>query len=158
MNNLKIDSSWEPPKSPVGMLQEDFWPDTWKILVACILHNQTARKQVDKVYPELFERYPSAKKMSRANPVELAELLRPLGLYNRRSKSLIRFSEDFQDKEWEMPSELYACGDYADDCYSVFCLGNWEEVESEDGSLKRYLQWLRDEYNAGAPATEALLY
>ena len=141
-------SSWKPPKSPVGMLQEDLWPDTWKILVACILHNQTARKQVDLVYPELFNKYPSSEVMALADPAELAELLRPLGLYNRRSKSLIRFSKEFESADWSMPSELYACGEYADDCYSVFCLGDWKGIESEDGSLKRYLQWLRSIENA----------
>ena len=148
MIELHTSSTWVPPKSPVGMLQEDLWPDTWKILVACILHNQTARKQVDRVYPELFARYPDPESMAAAEPTDLAELLRPLGLYNRRSKALIRFSEDFQNKEWHMPSELYACGEYADDCYSVFCLGDWEGVQSEDGSLKRYLQWLRSNNNA----------
>jgi methyl-CpG-binding domain protein 4 len=130
------------------MLQEDLWPDAWKILVACILHNQTARKQVDRVYPELFNKYPSSEVMALADPAELAELLRPLGLYNRRSKSLIRFSKEFESADWSMPSELYACGEYADDCYSVFCLGDWKSIESEDGSLKRYLQWLRSIENA----------
>ena len=147
-----------PLVSPIGMLQEEMWPDAWKILVACILHNQTSRKQVDKVYHELFDRYPDSKSMASADPADLAMLLRPLGLYNRRSKSLIRFSQEYQDKDWAMPSELYACGRYADDCYSVFCLGDWEEVESDDGSLKRYLQWLRGEHSAGASTTEALLY
>ena len=54
-----MNSKWKPPKSPIGMLQEDLWPDVWKILVACILHNQTSRKQVDKVYPKLFKDYPN---------------------------------------------------------------------------------------------------
>jgi len=86
--------------------------------------------------------------MSEAEPGELAELLRPLGLYNRRSKSLIRFSQEFDSMDWHMPSELYACGEYADDCYKVFCLGDWERVVSDDGSLKRYIEWLKSEKDA----------
>ena len=48
------------PQSPIGMLQEEMWPDVWKILVVSILHNQTSRKQVDKVYEDLFKKYPNA--------------------------------------------------------------------------------------------------
>ena len=148
MPELHSKSNWRPPRSPIGMLQEDLWPDTWKILVACILHNQTARVQVDRVYPQLFEKYPSAVSMAAADPSELAELLRPLGLYNRRSRSLIRFSQEFEQKKWLMPSDLYACGNYADECYAVFCVGNWRGIESTDGSLKRYLQWLKEHDDA----------
>tara|TARA_B100000029_G_C17029236_1_gene761556 strand:+ start:135 stop:524 length:390 start_codon:yes stop_codon:yes gene_type:complete len=128
------------------MLQEDLWPDVWKILVACILHNQTNRKQVNKVYPELFEKYPDADSMSKADPAILSGMLKPLGLYNRRSNSLIKFSKEFLDNSWNSPSDLYACGKYADDCYSVFCTGDWHSVETQDGSLSRYIKWLRSHY------------
>ncbi len=140
--------NWQPPKSPVGMLQEDLWPDVWKILVACILHNQTSRKQVDKVYPTLFDRYPDASSMASADVKSLAELLRPLGLYNRRANSLKRFSSEYRTLDWKKPSELYACGKYADDCYKVFCSGDWRSVDTEDGSLKRYVAWLEGEEDA----------
>ena len=140
---------WKPPVSPIGMLQEDLWPDVWKILVACILHNQTSRKQVDKVYGHLFDKYPDSAAMAAADSEELAEILRPLGLYNRRAKSLKRFSEEFGSIDWKKPSELYACGKYADECYDVFCAGNWKKVKTDDGSLKRYVAWLWESENAG---------
>ena len=144
-------SSWKPPKSPIGMLQEDLWPDTWKILVACILHNQTSRKQVDKVYPELFTLYPNSKTMANANIDDLAGLLRPLGLYNRRAKSLKRFSYEFDNNDWRKPSELHGCGKYADECFEVFCSGDWKNVNTNDGSLKRYVAWLwEEEYARGS--------
>ena len=144
-----MDIKWQPPKSPIGMLQEDLWPDVWKILVACILHNQTSRKQVDKVYPTLFSIYPDASSMAVADIESLADLLRPLGLYNRRARSLKRFSFEYEDLNWKMPSDLYACGKYADDCYRVFCSGDWKGVNTEDGSLKRYVAWLKEEKHAG---------
>ena len=136
--------TWIPPKSPVGMLQEDLWPDVWKILVACILHNQTSRKQVDRVYPQLFKSYPSAECMASADSDFLAGMLKPLGLYNRRSKSLIKFSREYLEVDWKKPSDLYACGKYADECYEVFCTGRWKSVNTEDGSLSRYVNWLRE--------------
>jgi len=135
---------WQPPKSPVGMLQEDLWPDRWKILVACILHNQTSRKQVDKVYKQLFYSYPNAQSMSNADQDVLAQILKPLGLYNRRSKSLIRFSKEYLGLDWLRPSDLYACGKYADDCFSVFCTGKWKNVNTSDSALSLYISWLKE--------------
>ena len=98
MMNLEIKKL---PKSPIGMLQEQMWPDQWKILIICMLHNQTSRKQVDKVYQKLFRSYPDAEKMANAQVDELAETLKPLGLYNRRSRSLVRFSKEYLELDWQ---------------------------------------------------------
>ena len=58
--------------------------------------------------------------MSQAEPVELAELLRPLGFYNRRARSLIRFSTEWIAKPWQHPRELYGIGQYAADSWDIF--------------------------------------
>ena len=138
-------NSWKPPKSPIGMLQEDMWPDTWKILVVCCLHNQTSRKQVDKVYKKLFEEYPTPELMSKADYKDLAQIIRPLGFYNRRSQALVRMSKDYLEKDWTQASDLYGCGKYADDCYKVFCSGDWRQVNPTDHALNDYVDWLRRE-------------
>ena len=131
------------PKSPIGMLQEEMWPDTWKILVVCMLHNQTSRVQVDKVYRKLFEMYPNPVEMSNACPISIAKIVKPLGLYNRRSKSLIRFSNEFVQNQWSTPSDLHGCGKYADDCYRVFCQFDWNNVTPTDHALNDYVDWAR---------------
>jgi methyl-CpG-binding domain protein 4 len=137
--------TWQPPRSPIGMLQEDMWPDVWKILVACILHNQTRRKQVDRVYVELFDLYPTPQRMAEADPADVSRILQPLGFQNRRGKGLVRFSQDFVSKEWKTPKELYGCGKYAEDCYRVFCLGDWRSVQPTDHKLNDYVDWLREQ-------------
>ena len=141
---------WKPPKSPIGMLQEDMWPDVWKILVTCMLHNQTSRKQVDKVYKILFEAYPSPQKMQNADLDNLSRILKPLGFQNRRSAALKRFSSEFTDKDWKKASDLYGCGKYADDCYQVFCSGMWKEVNPTDHALNDYVTWLRERARSNA--------
>ena len=98
-----MNSKWKPPKSPIGMLQEDLWPDVWKILVA---------------------------------------------FYNRRARSLTRFSSEFDKSNWKVPSDLHGCGKYADECFRVFCTGDWKNVNTSDGSLKRYVAWLWEEEDA----------
>lgn len=138
--------NWKPPRSPVGMLQEDMWPDVWKILVVCSLHNQTSRSQVDKVYKKLFQLYPTPSKMSTAICEELIEVIKPLGFYNRRAHTLIRMSKEFLEKEWRQASDLYGCGKYANDCYKVFCTGEWQSVEPTDHALNKYHDFLKETY------------
>ncbi len=134
------------PLSPIGMLQEEMWPDVWKILVVSILHNQTSRKQVDKVYEDLFKKYPSAESMASADKESVADIVKPLGLYNRRSLGLIKFSKQFIENDWQMPSDLYGCGKYADDCYTVFCKFDWKNVNPTDHALNDYVDWARRTY------------
>ncbi len=134
--------SWKPPRSPVGMLQEDLWPNEWKILVACLLHNQTSRKQVDKVYEELFQKYPTPNCMRNADVHDLQSLIKPLGMWKRRSKTLQRFSDEYLKKDWTTPKELYGCGKYAEDVWKVFCAGTWKEVEPTDHALNKYCDWM----------------
>ena len=136
-------SSWIPPKSPVVMLQEDLWPDEWKILVACILHNLTSRKQVDKVYESLFSAYPDAQSMMHADIDKLKSIIQPLGMVNRRSKALMKFSQQYAQKRWNTPKELYGCGKYADDVWRVFIRGDWQSVEPNDHALNKYHDFLK---------------
>ena len=138
--------SWKPPKSPIGMLQEDLWPNEWKILVACLLHNQTSRKQVDKVYQNLFQKYPTAKHLGNADLKELQNLIKPLGMWKRRSVTLQRFSKEYSNGSWITPKDLYGCGKYAEDVWNVFCTGNWKKVEPTDKALNKYCDWLWRNY------------
>lgn len=135
--------SWIPPKSPIGMLQEDLWPNEWKILVACLLHNQTSRKQVDKVYKQLFSKYPDAKSMMYSDVHELQDLIKPLGMWKRRTQTLQRFSREYLTKKWTTPKELYGCGKYADDVWRVFIRGDWQSVEPNDHALNKYHDFLK---------------
>jgi methyl-CpG-binding domain protein 4 len=139
-------SAWVPPKSPVGMLQEDLWPDEWKILVACLLHNQTSRKQVNKVYQKLFEMYPTPVSMESADVQDLQSLLKPLGMWRKRSATLQRFSREYLEKNWNTPKELFGCGKYAEDTWRVFCMGDWKNVEPNDHALNKYRVWLEENY------------
>ncbi len=137
-------NDWKPPESPIGMLQESLWPNEWKILIACLLHNLTTRKQVDKVYEELFERYPDPISLKNADLEELQSLIKPLGMWKKRASTLKRFSEEYLKKDWKTPKELHGCGKYAEDCWKVFCSGAWREVETKDHALKRYKVWLEE--------------
>ena len=134
---------WHPPSSPHRLIQEILWPNEWKILVSCLLLNLTTRKQVDKVISKLFKEYPTAEKMSCAQEKDLYEIIKPLGMANKRTKTLIRFSKEYLGGEWSTASDLYGCGKYADDAWKIFCLGSWRDVEPNDHALNNYHDWLK---------------
>ena len=82
--------------------------------------------------------------MANADPVELADLLRPLGFYNRRAKSLIRFSTEWSAMKWKHPIELHGIGEYAAASWNIF----YEDklaVEPNDGVLVKYVRWKRQQ-------------
>jgi len=137
--------TWIPPQSPYLLLQELYVPDQWKILVCCLLLNQTSRKQVDPMIGELFKRYPDAKAMAVAKEEVLHGFLKPLGLWKRRAITLKRFSYEFLSGEWNTAKDLYGCGKYADDAWRIFCKGDWQDVEPNDHALNEYHDWITEE-------------
>lgn len=141
----KIDprvATWEPPVSPYGLLEEELFQDPWRLLVACMLLNKTTAIQVRTVIWALFDRWPSPAAAATADPAALEALLQPLGLFRRRAAAVVRMSQEYLDKEWTDPAELYCLGTYASDAYRIFCRGEWREVDPEDKDLARYKAWL----------------
>ena len=120
------------------LLQEIYQSDGWKMLTCCMLLNLTNRRQVDVIRDELFNRYPTPKDMMNANESELAKLLKPLGLYNRRAKSLKKMSEGYV-KGFKSVDELYGIGQYAKDSWEIFQNNN-RKVKPMYKVLQEYLR------------------
>ena len=120
------------------LLQEIYQSDGWKMLTCCMLLNLTNRRQVDVIRDELFKRYPTPKDMMNADESELADLLKPLGLYNRRAKSLKKMSEGYV-KGFKSVDELYGIGQYAKDSWEIFQNNN-RKVKPMDKVLQEYLR------------------
>ena len=130
-----------PPRSPWGLIQEDLWPDEWKILVSCILLNRTTRKQVEKVLPSLFSAFPDAASMSSADQDSLSQIIARLGFKNRRAKTLIEFSKKYLAKTWSDAGELPGVGDYARSAWIIFCKNLLPKKEPVDHALVKYYRW-----------------
>ncbi|MFW6314372.1 MAG: endonuclease III [Desulfohalobiaceae bacterium] len=86
------------------------WDSPWQLLVATILAAQCTDRQVNKVTPELFSRWPGPKEMSQADPAQVAQVIRPTGFYRNKTKSLIqsaaRIQEVYQGQVPRSMSEL----------------------------------------------------
>lgn len=129
--------------SPYNLLQEIYRPDDWKIFVCCMMLNQTTRHQVDQVRHEFFRRWPNARKAMAADAAEMAELIKLLGLANKRSLGIIKMSTDYIEKDWREPKELYGLGQYAQDSYDIFIRKRLDVKNPADKFLSKYMDWAR---------------
>ena len=120
------------------LLQEIYLTDPWKMLVCCMLLNLTNRKQVDTVREELFTKYKTPKDMMNADHRELADILKPLGLYNRRATSLRLMSAGYING-FKSVDELYGIGQYAKDSWEIFQNKN-KNIKPTDKVLQEYLR------------------
>jgi hypothetical protein len=114
------------------LIEQD--PSGWRMLVGCMLLNQTSRTQVDKVWPELFESMPRPiDVVTWSNEPWFTELLSSLGLQNRRRQLILKFSQWWLDEYNEafdekiLAFEPPGVGEYAADSWRIFKMGPTEE-------------------------------
>ncbi|XP_016279984.1 methyl-CpG-binding domain protein 4 isoform X1 [Monodelphis domestica] len=142
----KLFKKWTPPRSPFNLVQETLFHDPWKLLIATIFLNRTSGKMAIPVLWEFLEKYPSAEVARTADWKEVSELLKPLGLYDLRAKTIIKFSvfplDEYLTKQWRYPIELHGIGKYGNDSYRIFCVNEWKQVHPEDHKLNKYHDWL----------------
>ena len=132
-------------KSPYRLLQEDLDEDPWKIFVCCIFCNLTKRKTAEPYFWEVLNRWPNPSSLANACEKELIALIQPLGLSQRRAKSLKKMSYEFIHKDWkDDPAKLYGIGKYASDAYRIFVNKEWKDVVPKDGALVNYVRWKKE--------------
>ena len=70
----------------------------FQMLIAELLLVRTRAENVAPVFEEVIERYPTPEALAAANPEELADLLQPLGLQNKRSQSLRAVAREVHER------------------------------------------------------------
>ena len=141
-------------ESPYKTRQEEYRDDPWKMLMVCFMLNQTSHKQVDQVRFNFFERFPTPKSVLESPEGEIAEMMKPLGFYNRREKSWKKFAKEWielssrYDRARDIPIDklidLPGVGRYALDSWKVFQLYQYD-TEVDDHVLNWYVEWAREE-------------
>ena len=83
--------------------------NAFQLLVATILSAQCTDKRVNEVTPALFERYPTPHDLAAADPEIVAELIRPTGFFNMKTKSLIGMAVAVEERHGGVvPGEMAA--------------------------------------------------
>lgn len=122
------------------LLDEPFW-----MLAACSLVNLTTWDVAREALAWLRGRYVHPAVLAVAREEDLHEALRPLGLWRRRARSLIKLAMAYQAAPPRTSDDvlrLPGCGAYAAASWAIFQEGR-TDVETRDGKLLWHLQSLR---------------
>ena len=96
--------------SPCDLIQEhvsQLSDPTWRICVVCMLMNMTRGLTMRSYMWRLFERWPTPTDLATADPHDVAELIRPLGFVNKRTKNLIAMSQAYVDERCGQHLQIY---------------------------------------------------
>ena len=79
----------------------------FQLLVAVILSAQCTDKRINQVTPELFQRYPDAKAMAKAEPEDVLEYIRSVSYPNAKAEHLVMMARALVEKhDGEVPSDM----------------------------------------------------
>ena len=113
--------------------------NAWQHMVGVICLNQTHRKQVKRILPEFFKRWPTHVSILQDSREDVEEMIAPLGMRRVRSERIYRMSEQFESWNGEDATELYGIGKYGSDSYRLFYKNEIPENVG-DHELKRYIE------------------
>ncbi len=65
----------------------------FQLLSAVMLSAQTTDVSVNKVTPVLFSKYPTPEAMAEADPLEVQEIIKTIGLYKNKSKNIVALAK-----------------------------------------------------------------
>lgn len=63
--------------------------NVYQLIVAVALSAQTTDKSVNQVTPALFEKYPTPYELALADPEEVAQYIKRIGMYKTKSKNIV---------------------------------------------------------------------
>ena len=79
----------------------------FQLLVAVVLSAQCTDKRVNLVTPELFRRYPDAKRMAQAEPEDVLEYVSSVSYPNSKAKHLVELSRMLIERfDGEVPGDM----------------------------------------------------
>ena len=72
--------------------------DVFQLIVAVALSAQTTDKSVNQVTPELFAAYPDAFALAEADPDEVSNYIRRIGMYKTKSRNIVNMAKVLAEK------------------------------------------------------------
>ena len=112
--------------------------NAWQHMVGVICLNQTHRKQVKRILPDFFKRWPTHISVLQDTREDVEKMIAPLGMRKVRSERIYRMSEQFESWDGKDATELYGIGKYGSDSYRLFYKNEIPENVG-DHELKRYI-------------------
>ena len=68
--------------------------NVFELTIATVLSAQTTDDAVNKITPKLFEKYPDAYELAKADLNDVKEIIKRIGLYHNKAKNIINLSKE----------------------------------------------------------------
>lgn len=120
------------------LIQEDYLDDSWKMLVCCILLNQTNNKQVRPILSSVFNLIPNPMSASKVDVEVLAQVIKTTGFQNIKASRIKKLSQKWVDG-FSSVSDLPGIGRYGLDSWRIFVEGDLT-IPTQDKKLGTYLE------------------
>lgn len=120
------------------LIQEEYTSDSWKMMVCCILLNQTNNKQVRPILNSLFNFIPNPQFAIACDKEKLAEMIKTTGFQNVKASRIVKLSEKWIEG-FECVTDLPGIGKYGLDSWNIFIREDLT-ITTRDKKLKAYLE------------------
>ncbi len=81
--------------------------DPFKVLISTILSARAKDEMTEVIAEKLFEKYPTAEKLAKADKKDVIKIIRRIGFYNAKSKNIINSAKMLLDKfDGKVPDRL----------------------------------------------------
>lgn len=79
----------------------------FQLILATVLSAQSTDVMVNKITPELFQRWPTPQSLAKADPAEVERVLSKIGMYRQKTKNVIGLSKRLlEEHQGEVPRTL----------------------------------------------------
>jgi hypothetical protein len=124
----------------ISIIQEEYKNDPWKVLVCCILLNQTNNKQVRPLIESFFLKWPNSFELMKEDAEVISDFIKATGFQNVKAKRLKSFSLEWSDGLRD-PKLFTGVGKYGKEAWRIFVQNDLDFIPS-DKKLKMYLDAL----------------
>lgn len=121
----------------LDLIQTHYEDDPWKIMISCILLNQTSNVQVRPVIKKFFEIFPTPNSLNESHQNLISSILQPTGFQNVKAKRIINFTNVWNLGERD-PNKFPGIGPYGRDSWKIFIEGK-TDFSPADKKLSAYL-------------------
>ena len=123
------------------LIQEEYLDDPWKMMVCCILLNQTNNKQVRPILSSVFGLIPNPESAIRCSPEILAAVIKTTGFQNIKASRIVKFSQKWLEGFKDI-KDLPGIGQYGKDSWEIFINKNLS-IQTRDKKLFAYLSFFK---------------
>ena len=120
------------------LIQEDYLDNPWRMMVCCILLNQTNNKQVRPILSSVFELIPDPISTIGCDPEKLAAVIKTTGFQNIKASRIKKLSQKWQDGFNDV-TELPGIGKYGKESWEIFVNKNLS-ITPTDKKLSAYIE------------------